>query len=52
MSALISTGVLADVYGGASTRFNTARQSTVWTIPGLPFEKNQQLKNFYDLLMA
>jgi hypothetical protein len=51
ISALVSTSVLADVYG-APTRFNTARQSTVWTIPGLPFEKNLQLKSFYDVLMA
>ena len=51
ISALISTSVLADVYR-ARTRFNNARQSTVWTIPGLPFDKDQQLRNFYDALMA
>ena len=51
ISVLISTALLADVYR-ASTRFNNARQSTVWTIPGLPPEKNQQLRNFYDRLMA
>lgn len=51
ISALVSTSVFADVYGGG-TRFNNARQSTVWTIPGLPVEKERQLKNFYDVLMA
>jgi hypothetical protein len=51
ISALVSTSVLADVYR-ARTRFNTARQSTVWTIPGLPVEKDRQLKNFYNLLMT
>ena len=51
ISALISTSVLADVYL-ASTRLNIARQSTVWTIPGLPLEKERQLKNFYNMLMT
>jgi hypothetical protein len=51
ISVLVSTGVLADVYR-ARPRFNHARQSSVWTIPGLPPEKNLQLRNFYDLLMA
>lgn len=51
ISALVSTSVLADVYR-ARTRFNNARQSTVWTIPGLPVEKDRQLKRFYDVLMA
>ncbi len=50
LSALISTSVLADVYG-QRTRFNTARQVTVWTIPGLAPEKAKQLKRFYDQIM-
>jgi hypothetical protein len=50
ISALVSTGVLADV-SRARTRFNNARQFTVWTIPGLPFEKDRQLKKFYEILM-
>ncbi len=51
ISALVSTSLLADAYR-ERTRFNNARQSTVWTIPGLPFEKNRQLRNFYNALMA
>ena len=51
LSALVSTSVLADVYRGR-TRFNNARQSTIWTIPGLPPEKDRQLKRFYDQLMG
>lgn len=51
ISALVSTSALADVYRGG-TRFNHARQSTVWTIPGLPVEKDRQLRNFYAVLMA
>jgi len=51
ISALVSTSVVADVYGGG-TRLHNATQSTVWTIPGLPLEKERQLKNFYNVLMA
>jgi hypothetical protein len=51
ISAIISTSVLADCYT-AQTRFNNARQSLIWTIPGLPSEKDLQLKNFYNRLMA
>ena len=51
ISAIVSTSVLADVFQ-AQPRFNHARQSTVWTIPGLPAEKDRQLRNFYELLMA
>lgn len=51
ISVLVSTGVLADVYR-ARPRFNHARQSSIWTIPGLTSEKNKQLRNFYDRLMA
>ena len=50
ISAFISTSVLADVYR-ARTRFNNARQSTAWTIPGLSAEKEQALRKFYDRLM-
>lgn len=50
LSALVSTGVLADVYK-ERTRFINARQSIVWTIPGLPLEKEKQLKRFYQQFM-
>ncbi len=50
LSALVSTAVLADVFT-ADTRFNNARQSTIWTIPGLPPEKEKQLSRFYGKLM-
>jgi len=51
ISVLVSTSVLADVYRDRP-RFNNARQATVWTIPGLPTEKDRQLRNFYDRLMT
>jgi hypothetical protein len=51
ISAFISTGALADVYR-ARTRLNYARQSTIWTISGLPPDKEQALTNFYDRLMG
>lgn len=51
ISVLVSTSVLADVYQ-ARPRFNNAQQLIVWTIPGLPPDKDGQLRNFYDRLMA
>jgi len=51
ISAFISTSVLADVYRGG-TRLNSARQSTVWAISGLPPDKEQALTKFYDRLMG
>jgi hypothetical protein len=51
ISAFVSTSTLADVYRD-TTRFNNARQSTVWTIPGLPAEKERALRAFYDRLMG
>ena len=50
LSALVSTRVLADVY--RANRFYPARQSTLWTIPGLPPEKERQLKRFYNQFMG
>ena len=50
LSALVSTSVLADTYT-QRPRFNFARQSTIWTIPGLPREKKKQLQRFYTQLM-
>lgn len=51
ISVLVSTAVLADVYR-ARTRFNNARQSTIWTIPGLPHDKDRELRKFYGRLMG
>ena len=51
VSALVSTSVLADVQHGRP-RFNYARQSTVWMIPGLEAEKKKQLKSFYHKLLV
>lgn len=50
LSALVSTNVLADVYR-ARPRFNNACQWTIWAIPGLPLEKDRQLKRFYNQLI-
>jgi hypothetical protein len=51
ISVLVSTSVLADVFRNRP-RFNHARQSTVWTIPGLPLQKARELRKFYDRLMV
>jgi hypothetical protein len=51
VSALVSTSVLADAQHGRP-RFNYARQSTVWMLPGLESERENQLKRFYDKLMG
>jgi hypothetical protein len=50
LSAFVSTAILADIFTG-DIRFNEARQSTIWTIPGLPLEKEKQLRRFYRKLM-
>lgn len=50
LSVLVSTSMLANVLS-KRVNFNIARQSTVWTIPGLPKEKEEQLKRFYTQLM-
>lgn len=46
ISAWIFTGCSADLHA-ERTRFNTIRQSTIWTIPGLSQEKDIQLRRFY-----
>jgi hypothetical protein len=51
ISAFVSTSVLADIHL-ARTRFNNARQSTVWTIPGLRADKALAIRKFYDRLMG
>lgn len=50
ISAFVSTGVLADVYG-SRPQFHHARQSTIWTIPGLSMQKEKALSHFYKRLM-
>jgi len=49
--ALVSTRCLVDV-STASVRLSNARQSTVWTIPGLPPEKDRALRVLYEGLMT
>ena len=51
ISALVSTSIFADVQHGRP-RFNYARQSNYWIIPGLETEKEKQLKRFYDKLLG
>jgi hypothetical protein len=50
LSALVSTRILVDVYRG--NRCHHARQSTFWSIPGLPREQERQMKRFYDQFMG
>jgi len=50
LTALVSTSLLADTYN-EKPGFNIARQVTIWAIPGLPQEKEKQLKRFYMQLM-
>jgi hypothetical protein len=50
ISALVSTCVLADVHL-VRPRFNNARQSNIWAIPGLPPERDHALVKFYNQLM-
>ena len=50
LSAIVSTSILADVYA-EGTRFNNARQMTIWAVPGLSPEKENQLSRFYMQLM-
>lgn len=47
ISAIFSASVLADV-PTIETRFFSIRQSTFWTIPGLPLEKELQINNFFN----
>lgn len=51
ISALISTSVLGQVRLPHAKLFN-ARQSLVWTIPGLPPEKDRALRRFYTQFMS
>jgi hypothetical protein len=51
LSAYVSTAAIADILASRA-RIHSARQSTVWTIPGLPPTKERQLKRFYDQLLS
>ena len=50
VSALVSTSVIADVLEWP-VRMNNVRQWTVWTIPGLPAEKEVHLMRFAELIL-
>lgn len=51
ISALVSTSVIADV-PTAKPRFLNSRQSAVWNIPGLPLDKEKQMRNFFNAVNA
>lgn len=51
ISALVSTAVIADV-PTAKPRFLNSRQSAVWNIPGLPVDKEKQMRNFFNAANA
>jgi hypothetical protein len=51
VSALVSVNVIADVLEW-KVRFNNARSSLAWTIPGLPTEKEALLKQFRDIALV
>ena len=50
ISALVSTSVLAAL-SSHKPAFQIGTQATIWTIPGLPPEKEKQLQRFYFQLM-
>jgi hypothetical protein len=50
VAALVSVHVIADVEEW-DVAFNNARQSTVWTIPGLPAPKESLVHQFHALLV-
>jgi hypothetical protein len=45
ISALVSCAAIADVEN-AENRFLNARQTTVWQMPGMPYEKAEQMNKF------
>jgi hypothetical protein len=51
VSALVSVNVIAHVLDW-KVQFNNARSSVVWTIPGLPPEKQALLAQFRDIAVA
>lgn len=50
VSALVSTAVVADI-PTVRPRLHNVRRASIWTISGLPTEKNLLLRRFYDQLM-
>jgi hypothetical protein len=50
LCVLVSTAVIADI-PSARPRFHNVRRSSIWTIPGLPVEKERMLRRFYSQLM-
>lgn len=51
LGALVSAGGIADVFHD-NPRLQTARQSTMWVIPGLPPEKERVIRRIRDELMS
>lgn len=51
LSAIVSTGVIA-VVQQESQGLRYVRQNLLWTIPGLPPEKEAQLNKFNNQLMG
>ena len=51
ISVLVSVNVIAHVLEW-NVQFNNARSSLVWTIPGLPPEKESLLKQFRDIVVV
>lgn len=51
LCALVSTALVADI-PNVVPRLNNMRRSTIWTIPGLPPNKEAQLRMFYSRLVT
>lgn len=51
IAAFVSTSVIADVVT-AKPNFNNSRQSMLWNIPGLPPDKEKQMRNFFNAANA
>lgn len=50
LSVFVSTGVVVEI-AGPDCRVHNVRRSSIWTIQGLPIEKEEQLRKFYERLM-
>jgi hypothetical protein len=50
IAALVSTAVVAHIPGNGPA-WNNIRRASVWTIPGLPVEKEKILRIFYSKMM-
>ncbi len=51
LAAHISTAALATLKN-ESPGLTNVRQATIWTIPGLPHDKERQLKRFFNQMMG